>query len=58
MVKIPTKILVVDDEKDFVEVFSLRLKEIGENVRAAFNGKECLETLDKAEIDVVILDIK
>ncbi|MFH1626032.1 MAG: response regulator [Pseudomonadota bacterium] len=58
MLRIPIKVLLVDDEKDFVEIFSLRPEEIGENVRAAFSGKECLETLDKAEIDVVILDIK
>lgn len=25
MIKIPTKVLVVDDEKDFVEMLSLRL---------------------------------
>ena len=59
MIKIPTKILLVDDEKDFVEMLSLRLKEIGEKVTPAHSGKECLETLEaKKNIDVVILDIK
>ncbi len=58
MVKIPTKILVVDDEKDFVEMISLRLNEAGEEVISAYSGKECLETLGKKDIDVVILDIK
>ena len=58
MVKIPIKVLLVDDEKDFVEMFSLRLEETGEHVKAAYNGMECLDTLDKTEIDVVILDIK
>ena len=58
MVTIPTKVLIVDDEKDFVEMLSLRLDEIGEKVRRAYNGKQCLETLEKENIDVVILDIK
>lgn len=58
MTKIPTKVLLVDDEKDFVEMLSLRLKEVGEKVTPAYSGKECLEALEKTEIDVVILDIK
>ncbi|MFC1531772.1 sigma-54-dependent transcriptional regulator [Thermodesulfobacteriota bacterium] len=58
MIKIPTKILVVDDEVDFVEMLSLRLKEEGEIVTLAYSGKECLDTLEKNDIDVVILDIK
>ncbi|MCJ7809582.1 MAG: response regulator [Desulfobulbaceae bacterium] len=58
MVKIPTSVLVVDDEKDFVEMLSLRLQEVGEKVSTAYSGKECLETLEKTNIDVVILDIK
>lgn len=58
MVRIPTNVLLVDDEKDFVEMLSLRLQETGERVTPAYNGKECLETLEKKNIDVVILDIK
>ena len=58
MTRIPTKVLVVDDEKDFVEMFSLRLEEIGEKVTSVNSGQECLEMLEKVAIDVVILDIK
>ena len=59
MVQIPAKILLVDDEKDFVEMFSLRLKESGQKVFSAYSGKECLETLAANQfIDVVVLDIK
>ena len=58
MVRIPTKVLIVDDEKDFVEMLSLRLNEVGEKVSSAYSGQECLETLEKADIDVIILDIK
>lgn len=58
MIKIPTRVLLVDDEKDFVEMLSLRLNEVGEKVTTAHSGKECLENLENKEIDVVILDIK
>lgn len=58
MVNIPTRVLIVDDEKDFVEILSIRLNEIGEKVQVAYNGKECLDKLEKENIDVVILDIK
>ena len=59
MIKIPAKVLIVDDEKDFVEMFTLRLQEAGQKVFAAYNGKEGLEMLDAhPDIDVVVLDIK
>ena len=58
MIKIPTRVLLVDDEKDFVEMLQLRLEEVGEKVTPAYNGKECLDLLARKEIDVVILDIK
>ena len=57
MIKIPNRILLVDDEKDFVEMLGLRLEEIGERVTPANSGRECLQVLEKKEIDVVILDI-
>lgn len=58
MFKVPSYIMLVDDEEDFVEMLSLRLKEIGENVVSAYSGRECLEKLEKEEIDVIVLDIK
>jgi len=60
MVKIPTRILLVDDEVDFVEMLSMRLQESGEKVSPAYNGEECLSILEKEKdhIDVVILDIR
>jgi len=58
MIKIPTKVLLVDDEKDFVEMLSLRLQEAGEKVSEAYSGKECLDTLQETRVDVVVLDIK
>ena len=58
MFKISSKIMLVDDEKDFVEMLSLRLKENEENVIAAYNGQECLDILEKTPVDVIILDAK
>ena len=57
MIRIPTRVMLVDDEKDFVEMLSLRLEETGERVTSAHSGRECLQMLGKKEIDVVILDI-
>ncbi|MCF8068199.1 MAG: response regulator [Desulfobacterales bacterium] len=58
MIKIPIKVLVVDDEKDFVEMLCLRLKETGEQTSFAYDGETCLDILAKSDIDVVILDIR
>ena len=64
MIKLPINILIVDDERDFAEILSLRLTDAGHRVRTAFSGQEALsvlaETEDDAlpEIDVIILDIK
>ncbi len=64
MVKLPINILIVDDERDFVEVLSLRLTDAGHRVRAAYSGKEALSVLAETEpdglpdIDVIVLDIK
>jgi DNA-binding NtrC family response regulator len=58
MLKLPIDILIVDDEKDFVEMLSLRLTEAGHRVRGAFDGEAGLAALAEAECDVVILDIR
>lgn len=58
MIKIPIRILIVDDEADFVDVLALRLSDAGETVFKAFNGAQCLEMLAAHDTDVVVLDIK
>lgn len=58
MMKIPIQILLVDDEKDFVEILSLRLEDQGHRVFPAFNGQEALDHLNDRNFDVVILDIR
>ena len=57
MIKIPTRVMLVDDEKDFVEMLGLRLTDAGEIVTQAHSGREGLKLLEEKEIDVVILDI-
>ena len=58
MINIPISILVVDDERDFVEMLSLRLSDAGHVIKAAFDGRQALEILETWEPDVVILDIR
>ena len=58
MTREPIKILLVDDEEDFVEMLSLRLEAVGEEVTPSHSGRECLQVLEDRDIDVVILDVK
>jgi len=53
-----TKILVVDDEKDFARSLGERLEVRGFSVRVAFSGDEALSILEQHPEDVVILDVK
>jgi DNA-binding response OmpR family regulator len=50
-------ILVVDDEKNLVEMVAEILEEEGFKVISAFNGEECLKVLRKKKVDLVLLDI-
>ncbi len=58
MIKIPTRVMIVDDEEDFVEMLKLRLEEAGERVTPAHSGIQCLNLLKEKEHDVIVLDIK
>jgi two-component system alkaline phosphatase synthesis response regulator PhoP len=49
-------ILVVDDEKDIVELLSYNLSKEGFNIITARNGKEALQKI-KSKPDLVILDV-
>jgi len=51
-------VLLVDDEVEFVETFSERLKMRDLEISKAFSGKEALEVLKKDKnVEVVILDV-
>ncbi len=51
------KILVVDDEVDFVELITLRLKANDYDVITANNGKAALDRVKKDKPDALLLDI-
>jgi DNA-binding NtrC family response regulator len=52
------RILVVDDEVDFLETIVNRLKKRNLDAVAATTGEECLNLLKEQLFDVVLLDIK
>ncbi len=54
----PGRLLVVDDERDFVKVLARRLQHQGYKVDAVQTGIEALGYLSGNEVDVVLLDIK
>jgi DNA-binding response OmpR family regulator len=56
-VKKLNSVLVVDDEKEIVELIDFYLKNNGYNTFRALNGKEALEIFEKEQIDIIILDI-
>ncbi len=51
------KILVVDDDKNTLLLFSSVLKSANYDVVTATNGEEALDVIDKEHIDLVVLDI-
>lgn len=51
------KILVVDDEPDFLRMIKLRLEANDYEVITASNGKEALERVKDALPDAVLLDV-
>jgi two-component system, OmpR family, response regulator CpxR len=53
-----TKVLLVDDEEQFVEVLGQRLETRGFAVTSAFNGDDALAFIQDKEVDVVVLDVQ
>lgn len=51
------KILVVDDEVDFLEVIKVRLEANGYEVVTASNGEEALKKIKDDKPDAVLLDV-
>lgn len=52
------KMLVVDDETDFLETIVKRLKARNIEVTGAESGYQALELMDQRDFDVVVLDVK
>ena len=51
------KILLVDDESDFLDPMAYWLKSKGYQTLMAYSGEEALEQLKKQSVDIVFLDI-
>ncbi len=51
------KVLVVDDEKELVEVTRVLLESNGYEVVAAHSGEECKKVAKSEKPDVIILDV-
>ena len=54
----PVSLLLVDDEKGFVEVISKRLTKRNIQVTRALNGTEGIRALRRQDFDVAVLDLK
>jgi len=52
------RVLVVDDELDFLETIIKRLQARNINVMGAESGRQALELMAEKDFDVVILDVK
>lgn len=51
------KVLLVDDEKDFVETLAQRLEVRDFDVRYSLSGDDALVLIQEHDIDVIILDV-
>jgi len=51
-------VLLVDDEKDFVESLAERLQIRDFNVTTAFSGDEAIKLVKENDFDVIVLDVQ
>jgi len=56
--ELPSKVLFVDDEKDFVQTVSERLISRDVGTYGVYNGEEALELISEDRPDVMVLDLK
>ncbi len=52
------RVLVIDDEIDFVETIVKRLRDRGLEAEGALSGPEGLQILENKDFDVIVLDVK
>ena len=57
MKKTSTKILIVDDDPDIIEILTYNLSNDGYNVKSAVNGVEALKKAKKFIPDIILLDV-
>ncbi|MEA1939952.1 MAG: response regulator [Candidatus Caldatribacteriota bacterium] len=51
------KILIVDDEKDIIELLQYNLEKERYNISSAFSGEECLEYIKTKLPELILLDL-
>lgn len=51
------KVLLVDDEKAFIQILAERLEVRDFSVQTAFDGEEALSKIKEQDFDVVVLDV-
>jgi DNA-binding NtrC family response regulator len=51
-------VLVVDDEKDFLDVLTKRLRKRKLNLSVAHSGEEAIQIVGSVPLDVVVLDMR
>ncbi len=51
------RVLIVDDDKEFVKLYSMFLRNKGLEVSAAYSASEALDTLKATEPHIVVLDV-
>ena len=52
-----TRLLLVDDEEEFLEIFAMRLGARGLDVETATSGEMALEKAKEATFDVAVVDL-
>jgi DNA-binding NtrC family response regulator len=52
------RVLIVDDEEDFTDTLTKRLKMRQIRVDGVYSGSEALDFLDENPVDVVVLDVR
>jgi CheY-like chemotaxis protein len=52
-----TRVLIVDDDMEFVKLYSLYLRNKGLDVSAAYSAAEALQALKGTPPDVIVLDV-
>jgi len=58
MSEAPIKLLLVDDERAFVDVLSNRLSRRNIEVTKAYSGSEAIQIVRKNDFEVAVLDLK
>ncbi|MFO7989275.1 MAG: response regulator [Thermodesulfobacteriota bacterium] len=52
------KVLLVDDEKDFLDIMSERMEARGMTVKTADSADQALKILEKESFDAIVMDFK